>query len=183
MATKLTFITGNAGKAAYVAKALGQLIDHHKLDLDELQSMDLRTIVAHKVQQAYDHLQAPVLVEDVALECHALGRLPGPFIKWFIEEAGNQKICDMLGAFEDRSATARICYGLHDGTTVQFFEASMEGHIAAAPRGGQGFGWDQIFVSQGMDRTRAELTEAENHATSMRYEPLQKIAAWLKNLG
>ncbi len=50
----LTFITGNQHKADYLAKYLGIEIAHRKIDLDELQSLDLHEIVTHKVKQAYD---------------------------------------------------------------------------------------------------------------------------------
>ena len=47
-----------------------------KLDLDEIQSLDLREIVEHKVRQAYEKCGKPVLVENASLEFTALGRLP-----------------------------------------------------------------------------------------------------------
>lgn len=81
--SNITFITGNQFKADYLAKYLGFSVDHHKLDLDEIQSLDLHKIVEHKVKQAYDILESPVLVEDVSLEFKALGGLPGavyPFL-------------------------------------------------------------------------------------------------------
>jgi inosine/xanthosine triphosphate pyrophosphatase family protein len=72
MNTSLTFITGNPKKAEYLAKYLGFPIDHEKIELDEIQSIDLREIVEHKVRQAYEISQKPVLVEDVSLEFEAL---------------------------------------------------------------------------------------------------------------
>ncbi|MEJ0072930.1 MAG: hypothetical protein WDN27_02475 [Candidatus Saccharibacteria bacterium] len=57
----LTFITGNQHKADFLAKWLGMELTHQKLELDELQSLDLHEIVEHKVRQAYDALQAPRL--------------------------------------------------------------------------------------------------------------------------
>ena len=67
------FITGNQSKADYLSRQLGVELAHQKVDLDELQSTDLHTIVAHKLQQAYDVVKQPVLVEDVSLAyfgCH-----------------------------------------------------------------------------------------------------------------
>ena len=72
----ITFITGNQKKADYLAKYLGFAIEHEKIDLDELQSLDLREIVEHKVKQAYEKIGKPVLVEDASLEFLALGRHP-----------------------------------------------------------------------------------------------------------
>src|SRR5262249_20796025 len=94
--TKVTFITGNQGKADYLARYLGHPVDHQKVDVDELQSMDLKVIVEHKVRQAYNIVKSPVLVEDVSLEFKALGGLPGPFIKFFEHSMNYQEICDLL---------------------------------------------------------------------------------------
>ena len=82
----ITFITGNQKKADYLAQYLGLNIEHVKLDLDEIQSLDLREIVEHKVRQAYAKVGKPVLVEDVSLIFSELGKLPGPFIKFFEQE-------------------------------------------------------------------------------------------------
>ena len=82
----ITFITGNQKKADYLARYLGFPIEHIKLDLDEIQSLELQEIVEHKVKQAYAKIKKPVIVEDASLEFTALGRLPGPFIKFFFEE-------------------------------------------------------------------------------------------------
>jgi inosine triphosphate pyrophosphatase len=93
----IIFITGNQKKADYLGKYLGFPIQHIKVDLDELQSLDLREIVEHKVRQAYAKVGKPVLVDDVSLEFCALGRLPGTFIRFFLEEMLDyQQICDLL---------------------------------------------------------------------------------------
>lgn len=92
----LIFITGNQHKANILAKHLGVAVAHQKLDLDELQSLVLHVVAEHKARQAYDISGKPALVEDVSLTFHALGRLPGPFIKWFIEELSAQQVCDLI---------------------------------------------------------------------------------------
>jgi hypothetical protein len=43
----VTFITGNASKAEFFAKYAGVEVDHHKLDQDEIQSLDLVEVVTH----------------------------------------------------------------------------------------------------------------------------------------
>jgi hypothetical protein len=61
----ITFITGNQQKADYLGRYIGVPIKHQKMDLEEIQSLDLEEIVTHKV-------------------------LPGPFIKFFLAEIGVQ---------------------------------------------------------------------------------------------
>jgi inosine triphosphate pyrophosphatase len=117
----VTFITGNQKKAEYLQKYLGVPIAHKKIDLDELQSLELREIVEHKLRQAFAHLKSPVLVEDSALEFCALGKLPGTFIKFFEQEMSFTDICSLLNN-KERSAIAKCGFGYFDGVHYQYFE-------------------------------------------------------------
>jgi non-canonical purine NTP pyrophosphatase (RdgB/HAM1 family) len=175
-----TFITGNEGKARYVAEWLGKDVPRHKLDLDELQTLDLRELVTHKIKQAYSILRTPVLVEDAQLSFTAMGGLPGPFIRWFIDELGYDGICKMLNNYNDRTAHGKICYALYDGKNIEFFEGEMHGTIAKEPRGTGGFGFDAIFVNEGFSKTRAEMTKEEYAKTSYRKIALDKLVEYLK---
>lgn len=177
---QVIFITGNQHKADYLEKLLGLPIQHQKVELDEIQSTDLDEIVAHKVKQAYGTLQQPVLVEDVSLEFHALKGLPGPFIKFFVEQTGLEATCRLLDAFEDRTATAKCTFGYYDGTVLELFHGSLAGAIAEQPRGDGGYGWDQIFIPEGYGgRTRAELSEAENDESYQIIKPIQQVHDFL----
>ncbi len=176
---QFTFITGNANKAKYVAEWLGADIPHHSLDLDEIQTLDLHQLVTHKAKQAYEILKTPVLVEDAQLSFAALGKLPGPFIKWFSQELGASGLARMLDGYDDRSAHGRICYVLYDGKTIRFFESEMHGSIAREPRGTGGFGYDSIFINDGSAKTRAEMSEQEYADTSYRKQALDKLKEFL----
>ena len=176
--TNVTFITGNQSKADYLAKYLSVDIKHQKIELDEIQSLDLREIVEHKVKQAYDIVQSPVLVEDVSLEFKALGRLPGAFIKFYVNEVPFKTICRTLDGL-DRSATARCVFGYYDGTELTYFEGSLGGKIADHPRGDNGYGWDKIFIPEGYTKTRAELDEAEDRATYLKIKPFAELKQFL----
>lgn len=177
--TDLTFITGNQNKADFLAKWLGMQIPHQKVELDEIQSLDLPEVVEHKARQAYGLVKQPVLVEDVALTFAALKPLPGPLIKWF-EKPGLDVLCQMLDGFGDRSAEARVLYGLFNGEQLHVFEGAMRGEIAKRPRGASGFGFDSIFINEGQTKTRAEMDEATCAATSYRTPALAKLRDYLQ---
>lgn len=81
---EITFITSHAKKAEELSWHLSYPVIHRKLDLPEIQSLDPDTIVHFKAQEAYRVLRRPVLVEDFSLRFGALGKLPGPLIKWFL---------------------------------------------------------------------------------------------------
>jgi inosine triphosphate pyrophosphatase len=178
---KYTFITGNPNKAKYVAEWLGQDVPHHKLDLDELQTFDLHELVEHKARQAYGILKTPILIEDAQLSFTALGRLPGPFIKWFIEELDYSGLVKLLDGYDDRSAYGVCCYALFDGSKLRFFEGDMHGTIARGARGSGGFGFDPIFINDGYTITRAEMSEEDYAKTSYRKKALDKLIAYLKS--
>ena len=178
--TSITFITSNAAKAEQLGRHLDYPILHKKLDLAEIQSLDLKEVVEQKAKEAYRRLEQPVLVEDTSLTFSALGRLPGPLIKWFLSELGNEGLSHILNGYESREALAEVCFGLYDGKELKFFEGSMKGTIAKQPIGEQGFGWDPIFVPNGHEKTWGEMSIEEQKETSMRRIALKKLESFLK---
>lgn len=174
----ITFITGNQKKAEYLQKYLELKIEHINLDLDEIQSIELREIVEHKAQQAYKKIWKPVLVDDVSLEFCALGKLPWPFIKFFQQELSFQDICSLL-SWKDRKAIARCGYGYYDENGFVYFENSLEWIIAEIPRGQDGFWWDQIFVPIYESRTAAELNPNEYEIYYKKVKPIEKVREFL----
>ncbi|HSX16444.1 MAG TPA: non-canonical purine NTP pyrophosphatase [Candidatus Saccharimonadales bacterium] len=178
--TDITFITGNQNKADFLAKHLGMPVAHHKLDLDEIQSLDLHEVVEHKVRQAYGILKTPVLVEDASLSFAAMGRLPGTFIKWFIEEIGYDGLLKLASSLPDQTAHGNVCYGYYDGKELRLFDGEMHGRIAKEVQNGPlGFGFDPIFINDGYDKTRALMTEDEYDATSYRMDGIKKLREFL----
>lgn len=175
------FITGNQNKADYLMRTLGLEIEHHKLDLDEIQSLDPQVVVEHKVRQAYDILKRPVLVEDTALSFTALGGLPGTFIRFFVDtDNGLENLCRMLDGFADRSAYASAIYGYYDGTKLKFFAGRLGGLIAHHPRGEGGYGWDRVFEPIGYGGlTRAELSPEKDVETYNKIRNLEDLRAYL----
>lgn len=175
---KITFITSNQSKADYLAKYLELPVSHKKIDLDEIQSLDLKKIVEHKVRQAFERIKGPVIVEDVSLEFAALGRLPGPFIRYFVDEVPFGTICSMIDG-KSRKATARCIFGYFDGTELRLFEGKLDGKIAAKPAGKNGYGWDKIFIPEGYQVTRASLDEADDRKTYLKTKPFAKLKKFL----
>jgi non-canonical purine NTP pyrophosphatase (RdgB/HAM1 family) len=176
----LVFITGNQHKADFLKRWIGFPIEHQSVDLEELQSLDLREVVEHKARQAYDLVKRPVLVEDISLTFDAMGRLPGTYIKWFVEELGMDGLADLAQRLANQGATASILYAYYDGTDMHVFPGEMHGTIIAEQRGTGGFGFAAIFMPDGYDLTMAELGEAAHGAKqiSHRYIALQKFKAF-----
>jgi len=181
------FITGNQNKADYLAKWLELPVKHQKASIDELQSLDLKEVVEHKARGAYGLVKKPVLVEDVSLTFHALGRLPGPLAKFFLEELKPAGLCRILNAFDDRSATASIMYGYYDGRELHTFEAHVPGTVAPAPRISEASGWknmtsswNSVFVPDGYTKTYGEMSDEELRPVSHRAAAIAKLRGFLQ---
>lgn len=164
---KVTFITGNPNKARMLKENLDYDVEHRAIELDEIQSLDSEKIVEHKVRQAYQVVGGPVLVEDVSLKLDALGGLPGPLIKWFLEEVGASGICDIANKFGNYDAVAEVCYGYFDGKILKIFKGAKQGAITPETRG-EDFGWNRCFIPEGAAKTYAEMNGEESQAFALR---------------
>lgn len=176
---KPIFISGNTNKAHYLSKWLGIELDHRAVDQPEIQSLDLKEVVTHKALTAYEFVQQPVLVEDVSLRFTAMGRLPGTFIKWFIEEVGLDGLCHVASTLEHNEAEASILYALYDGTSMHYFGDTQRGTIPQLPRGDASFGWNPIFIPNGATQTYGEMDDATFAEWNIRSHAVAKLREYL----
>ncbi len=84
-------------------------------------------------------------------------------------------ICEDWLKDKDRTAIGRIIYALFDGKEFHLWEAHMEGLVPETPRGGNGFGWDDMFIPKGEKITLAEMTSTKKDSLSMRSMALKKF--------
>jgi len=61
-----------------------------------------------------------------------------------------------------------------DGETA-VFEGEVEGTLTFPPRGDKGFGYDPIFVANGMTETFGEIDPAIKHGMSHRARAFRKL--------
>ncbi|OGG78329.1 hypothetical protein A3A36_00840 [Candidatus Kaiserbacteria bacterium RIFCSPLOWO2_01_FULL_52_12b] len=180
----ITFITGNAAKVQFMSDYFGRPFEHVKLDQPEIQSLDLREVTEAKARNAFAAIKKPVLVEDVSLVLLAMKKLPGPFIKWFVESLGDEGVCTLATQIGDRRAHVEIMFALYDGKNMQTFIGEMDGTIALKPDGENGLGWDTVFINDGYDITRAKMAEKDKEewrVTGMRNKALVKMHEYFNN--
>lgn len=173
----VTFITGNPEKVRECERMLGVELAHETLPLEEIQALDVGSVVEHKARAAYATLQRPVLVEDTGLTFAAWNGLPGALIAWFLDSVGVHGVCRMLEGEANRAATATSVFAYYDAGGVRTFAGTVDGQVPNRPRGTRGFGWDAIFAPQGRGRTFAEMDAAEKDRWSMRRRALESLNA------
>jgi inosine/xanthosine triphosphate pyrophosphatase family protein len=80
---------------------------------------------------------------------------------------------------KDRSAIARCMFGYYDGKLLEFFEWELKWTISEMPTGNGGFGFDQIFIPEWYNVTRAELSEEDDRKTYLQIKPFEKLREFL----
>lgn len=150
------------------------------VDLPEIQEVNTQGIAKEKALLGAQLAGGPCLVEDTSLKFHALGGMPGPYIKWFQERLKSDGLYKILTAYEDKTATAvctlAFCPAPHADPVL--FTGKVEGQIVA-PVEGRGFGWDSIFVPNGETRPFSLLSTEEKNELSHRGKAVAQWAKWL----
>ncbi len=172
----IKFVTGNENKVREAREILGMEIEPLEMEnLYELQSTDVHQVIVHKVNEVYQRLKVPVMVEDSGLLFSAWYGLPGALVKWFEKTVGCEGMIKMLDPFDSRDAFALCVVAVHDGREIKIARGEVKGTIALETRGENGFGWDSIFIPDGETRTYGEMQAEEKNAVSHRRRALENL--------
>jgi len=142
---------------------------------------------ALKAHAATAETGLPALADDSGLVVFALDGAPGIYsARW----AGPDKdFATAMALIEqrllesgssDRSAKFVCALALAEpsrGTRV--FEGEIQGRLITPPRGTRGFGYDPIFVADGMQDTFGEIEPSHKHAISHRARAFAKLKDYL----
>ncbi|KAG1669877.1 hypothetical protein FOA52_012466 [Chlamydomonas sp. UWO 241] len=181
----IAFATGNKKKLEEVIAILSAgaklpfEVRSVKIDLPELQG-EPDEICREKCRLAAKEVRGAVMVEDTSLCFNALGGLPGPYIKWFLEKLGHDGLNRMLAGFEDKTAYAQCIFAYTPGPGIEpvTFVGRTEGRVVLA-RGPTAFGWDPVFEADGFGQTYAEMDKDTKNTISHRYRSLDKLREYL----
>lgn len=179
--TSVIFATTNQDKISEARSILKIEIEPLGLEIPEIQSLDPDQVAIQKAKDYFQKVGKPLFVEDVALTFRGLGALPGTYISDFSKTLGNDGLIKLLSQSTDRSAVAltTLAY-INAPDNVMTFKGVVEGQIVKQPKGDGGFGWDPIFMPNGIDKTYAQMTPEEKNTYSMRRLALEKLAIHLK---
>ena len=127
----------------------------------------------------------PALADDSGICVDALGGAPGLYSARYSgngDAANNAKLLDALKNVADEDRTAYfICVAAYvrpDGFE-HIEEGRFHGKIAYEVVGSGGFGYDPLFVPDGLNCTSAELSAAEKDAISHRGKAMRAIAPYI----
>ncbi|MEK7099240.1 MAG: non-canonical purine NTP pyrophosphatase [Patescibacteria group bacterium] len=177
---KLVFVTQNKYKLEDARKLLPEFeIEHVDFDVPEIQSLDPKEIITHKLNIAYEKIGVPCFVMDSSLALDCLNGMPGPFIKWWFESTvGEEKTCKIATLFGERGIMWTNMLGYFDGRDTHYLEEILHGTLPETPRGTDGYHWDTIFIPQGETETFAEM----GFERKQQYAPTKKLLQRLKEI-
>ncbi|CAL8143794.1 unnamed protein product [Orchesella dallaii] len=187
--SEIVFVTGNKYKLREFTQILGEgfpyKITHQGIDLPEYQG-EPDEVSRLKCKLAYEIIKRPVIVEDTCLCFNALGGLPGPYVKHFLEKVGPDGLFKMLHGFDDHSAVAiaSIAYCNGNVDKIKIFQGMTFGTIVN-PRGGQRLGWNVWpFIPDGCDKTFAEMSPDAKNEISHRKRAVEVMRKYfLESIG
>ena len=191
--------TGNPGKAKEFAAMFGEAGYTVKTlkDFPELPDVaetghSFEENARLKAETIANILQCPVLADDSGLKVDALGGMPGIYSARFAGEqksdaANNAKLLYELTDVPDEKRTAQFHCALVFAAPKKeslVVEKEWAGRIARIPRGDNGFGYDSLFVVDGMEQTAAELSSEVKNQISHRALAIVELRkhwqAWLE---
>ena len=192
MKRKLVIATNNAHKLEEIREILG----------DEIEILSLKDIDCHvDIPETADTLEGNAkqkanyiatnygvncFADDTGLEVEALNGAPGVYSARYAggeghdSEANMKKLLENLQGVSNRKARFRTAICLIMDGSEYLFEGICPGKIIEEKRGGEGFGYDPIFVPDGYDETFAELGNEIKNKISHRAKAVAALCDFLK---
>ncbi|MGE5288482.1 MAG: RdgB/HAM1 family non-canonical purine NTP pyrophosphatase [Micromonosporaceae bacterium] len=150
-----------------------------------------------KARAAAEFTGLPAIADDSGLSVDALNGMPGVLsARWAgshgDDEANLRLVLSQVADVPAGRRGARfVCAaavvvagsGARGGERIErVVEGTIEGRLATAPRGRNGFGYDPIFVPEGEERTTAEMAPEEKDAISHRGRAFRALAPVIAEL-
>ena len=144
-----------------------------------------------KAKALWNIVHAPTLADDSGLSVDALSGRPGIYSARYGEKNGkrledserNRLLLSELRDVQDRSAhfVSALVF-IFDENRTYSIEESVDGKIAYVPSGSHGFGYDPIFIIDGIERNMAELSDEEKNIYSHRAKSSALMNIIMKNI-
>jgi XTP/dITP diphosphohydrolase len=144
-----------------------------------------------KARAINEFTNLPALADDSGLVVEALNGAPGIFSARYAginadDKANVVKLLNEIKGLDQSLLSAKFECSIALVDKSQDLElvvdGQMPGQVIKEVRGENGFGYDPIFVPQGLTKTSSELSDSEKDKISHRGIALRKISVILKQL-
>jgi len=187
---EIIFASNNLNKIREINNVLGnsfKLLSLHDINMNEdipEEEMTLEGNALFKARHIYRASGMNVFADDTGLEVEALDGRPGVHSARFAGESKNSdanidKLLSLLENKTNRNARFRTVIALILEGKEYIFEGIVTGTIIKERRGDMGFGYDPIFVPEGIALTFAEMDLDEKNTVSHRAKAFEKLKLFL----
>ena len=186
---RLIVASHNAGKVREIRELLepfkADVVSAGELNLPEPDETEMTFIgnAELKARAAAMGAQLPSLADDSGLVIDALDGAPGIYsARWAGPtkdfNVAMKRIEDEMRGHSNTRAhfVCALSLAWPDGH-CESFEGKIGGHLHFPACGKKGFGYDPIFIADGMDITFAEMEPAAKHAISHRADAFRQLVA------
>lgn len=148
--TPLVYVTGNKIKfqvASQVMKEAGIDLIQVDLQVPEIQSPQVETVVRSSAIWVSQRLDQPFVVTDAGFYIEALNGFPGPFVRYVNEWLSAQDYIHLMDGKEDRRIIVRDClaYCVPAKEPVIYHQI-YQGQLAVKAGRKNGTSMEQIFI-------------------------------------
>jgi XTP/dITP diphosphohydrolase len=159
-------------------------------EADEERGESFEEIAANKAFSAAKALGYWVVADDSGLVVPSLGGSPGIYSRRFAgpeatDKENCQKLLDAMAGFQGTQRYAYFFCALALASPEKIykvFSGKCEGEILSEERGGNGFGYDPLFVKHDFDKTFAELPDSVKvRISTHRKKAFERLAAALES--
>lgn len=166
--TPIAFCSSNSAKQTEFSRILGIELERVHVPLEEIQTLDTVAVCHLKAIDAFTKIGRPVVVDDTGFGLVALRGFPGALVTWAIDSSGSEILYRMLPKGASNAAIITTAIGFANEKGVEVFRGIVDGIVLETPRGHGGFGFDDVFVPNGYNRSLAEMTNEEKDVISPR---------------
>ncbi|KAA3633925.1 MAG: non-canonical purine NTP diphosphatase [Bacteroidetes bacterium] len=189
---KIVFATGNPNKVKEVNEVLPEtltIVGLKEIGCTEELPETNPTLEGNALQKAryvYENFGKDCFSEDTGLFVDALDGEPGVYTARY---AGKNCTSDdninlllkNLDGNNQRTARFRTIIALILDGEEFLFEGIAEGNISFERQGEGGFGYDPVFIPEGLETSFAEMTAESKNEISHRAKAVKKLIAFFEN--
>jgi XTP/dITP diphosphohydrolase len=191
MTTDLILATGNPGKLREISAILAprgfRVLPQSDFAVPEAEETGASFVenALIKARNASARSGRAAMADDSGLCVDVLGGAPGVHSARYAGAGASDadNLARLLEELQGRQPGERrarfvclmVCVRHAEDPLPLIAQGEWQGHVAEAPRGSGGFGYDPVFLPEGGTRTAAELPPAEKNRVSHRARALRQL--------
>lgn len=183
------YVSGNKAKFQEASKYLQAHMPDvacsaYDVEVDEIQSLDHHAVAVDKACKAWQHVQAPILIDDAGIYFKRYNQFPGVLTKFVYQGIGTNGIMRLVDIGDRAEFILYLVYCT--GPTPEHchvFTGRCAGIVYhdTDRKASSDFPYDVLFSPDGVDGSYAQMREAgREDEFSYRIDALRKFVSWYR---